>query len=597
MPLPSSIDDLSIIPGDNFPLGTDAPDVLDNVIREHAAYIAQLRNGQDAVRDDLASPATGKGAEMVATGVHTFSTVAQALAAIDWADQQDAMRVNLLDFVDKADWSKITNGTAIYDCTAAFQAAINHCKAQQLGPSGTLYGGSLTLVLPRGFFVVSDDLLLTGFNGFRIIGAGAQATQVVFTKENGTLFYFNGYLNIEVSHMSLFEGNVSLSGGKPIWTPHATKSSTCFRFNGATSGTDFTQNGLVIGSFALVYKTTDGVVNCDNHVHNQCRYFTNLLVWENSNPNAVIWAFNECKAYYNTNVFLNPGSTMRVNGGDWINPGDFLTGNLANTCTDLIFDGLRFESYQNINPSANPRLMVLSSTHNITFRNCTQRGGGSLVGKTSATLAGLYNIKVERCWLPGDWQATVGTSQDGITSSLIFEECDGVPNVVQTLVGGQSSRPLNIEYRRHRQSTSGYVDRIFHGALPSQNRAITDETARDMYRFEAVLNASSTSKSCPVFVVSPYIMQFCGAEIEFWSNGIQTVVIDIWTDSTKTTKLGTVTTAVAQNQYQMLEIPLSGVLARHQITTASNPLFVELTAANNAGTCRANVTLKYRQVN
>lgn len=61
MPLPTSIDDLSTIPGDNFPQGTDAPDVLDNVIREHAAYIAELRNG----KDDLSSTASGKGAGLV----------------------------------------------------------------------------------------------------------------------------------------------------------------------------------------------------------------------------------------------------------------------------------------------------------------------------------------------------------------------------------------------------------------------------------------------------------------------------------------------------------------------------------------------------
>lgn len=66
MPLPTSIDDLSVIPGDNFPQGTDSPDVLDNVIREHAAYIAELRDGQDsAVRTDLASNASGKGAALI----------------------------------------------------------------------------------------------------------------------------------------------------------------------------------------------------------------------------------------------------------------------------------------------------------------------------------------------------------------------------------------------------------------------------------------------------------------------------------------------------------------------------------------------------
>lgn len=44
MPIPTSINDLSATPGANFPAGSDSPDVIDNVFREHAAYIAQLRD-------------------------------------------------------------------------------------------------------------------------------------------------------------------------------------------------------------------------------------------------------------------------------------------------------------------------------------------------------------------------------------------------------------------------------------------------------------------------------------------------------------------------------------------------------------------------
>ena len=61
MPIPSSIDDLSATPADNFPLGTDSPDVIDNVFREHASYIAQLRDDKLEASD---LSATG-GAAMV----------------------------------------------------------------------------------------------------------------------------------------------------------------------------------------------------------------------------------------------------------------------------------------------------------------------------------------------------------------------------------------------------------------------------------------------------------------------------------------------------------------------------------------------------
>jgi len=44
MPIPTNINDLSVTPELNFPEGSDTPDVIDNVFREHAAYIAQLRD-------------------------------------------------------------------------------------------------------------------------------------------------------------------------------------------------------------------------------------------------------------------------------------------------------------------------------------------------------------------------------------------------------------------------------------------------------------------------------------------------------------------------------------------------------------------------
>lgn len=48
MPIPTSIDDLSLIPANNWPAGSDAPDIIDETFREHAAYIAKLREDRKA---------------------------------------------------------------------------------------------------------------------------------------------------------------------------------------------------------------------------------------------------------------------------------------------------------------------------------------------------------------------------------------------------------------------------------------------------------------------------------------------------------------------------------------------------------------------
>ncbi len=44
MPLPTSINDLSTTADSNYPAGSDAPSVLDDTIRQHASFIATLRD-------------------------------------------------------------------------------------------------------------------------------------------------------------------------------------------------------------------------------------------------------------------------------------------------------------------------------------------------------------------------------------------------------------------------------------------------------------------------------------------------------------------------------------------------------------------------
>jgi hypothetical protein len=45
MPVPSAITDLSTTAASNFPAGSDAPSTIDDTLRAHGAFIAQLRDG------------------------------------------------------------------------------------------------------------------------------------------------------------------------------------------------------------------------------------------------------------------------------------------------------------------------------------------------------------------------------------------------------------------------------------------------------------------------------------------------------------------------------------------------------------------------
>jgi len=75
MPLPSSINDLSTTPASNYPSGTDAPSVLDDVQRVHASFIAGLRDNPTA-NASTPTPITKGG-----TGASTAGAARTALGA------------------------------------------------------------------------------------------------------------------------------------------------------------------------------------------------------------------------------------------------------------------------------------------------------------------------------------------------------------------------------------------------------------------------------------------------------------------------------------------------------------------------------------
>lgn len=505
------------------------------------------------------------------------------------------------DYISVKDFGAIGDGST--DDTAAIQKAITYCVSHPVSSSGTLGGGMRVLFFPAGVYKVSSTLTVTGANGFCIYGAGKQATQIIFTATSSTLLSYTTYLHCEIKEISFLSGSVSIIGGLPTYTPDATKSNTAISFNSTGSGAFFFEENNLFASWGTVYSTIVSAINGDNHRHNNCTYFSNAKVWNNTNPQAVVWSFTDCIAYYNDNVFVNPGVSAVIRGGDYINPGIFLTVGLLNTSQDILVDGANFENYQNIDPSAAPQF--ISSTggtqsFSVTFRNVTARGGGSLVGKTSATLSGQYLIRVENSYITGNWNANVNSSVNGLTSQIIFKNNESIPSVVQTLSSGQGNTPLNIEYVDYTfTGYQGVLNRNFVGTLgnASQTVGIKNTESTDLFKFLGSLNASSGSISCPIFVVSPYVMQLTGVEIDWKNNTANTVVINVWSDSTKTTQLATLTTASASGQYQCFSLATSSILANYQITSASNPLYVEFVAASNAGFCTANVGLKFRQVN
>jgi len=493
--------------------------------------------------------------------------------------------------------------TGVADSKAAIQAAITYALNNPVSASGTFGGGMPAVYFPSGIYRVASTISVSSPNGLLLYGDGQQSTQIIFTATSSTLFTYTTYLNCAIRDMSIFAGSLATGGGLPAFTGDASQTNVCINFNSTSSGAWFTQTNVSFAYWGTVYQTTASTVNGDNHRHYSCNYYTNNYVWNNTNTQAVVWSFNNCIAYYNNNVFVNPGISLTVRGGDYINPGILLVGGLANTTLETLFDGVNMENYQNIDNTKSPQFISQTggaSLMRVTFRNVTARGGGTLAGKTSATLTNLFNIVCEDCYMTGNWNITLNSSQTGLLPQLVFRNCESVPTVVQTTVGGQGNRPMNLRYENHPlNGAEGIIQRNFVGTLGNTYQTVGIGSAEfsDLFRMSTTINNTSYAISCPIFMVSPYIAQLVEVDIDWTNNTVNTATITVYTDSTMTTTLATINTVAASGAYQNLQIPLASILARYQINSSSNPLYIVVNSAANCGLCSANFTLKFRQVN
>lgn len=102
MPVPSTINDLSATPGSNGPVGsTESPASLDDYLRAHAAFIAQLRDGKPSN--------TGTGA----SGTWNISVSGNAATATTATNATNATNADLLDGIDSSGFTRTTGFSSL----------------------------------------------------------------------------------------------------------------------------------------------------------------------------------------------------------------------------------------------------------------------------------------------------------------------------------------------------------------------------------------------------------------------------------------------------------------------------------------------------
>lgn len=488
-------------------------------------------------------------------------------------------------------WGAVPNGYS--DCTAAIQACINYSKAHTALKPNWFGSGHIPIEFSTGAYRVTAQLDFNSFTGLKVYGKGMHSTTLFIDATNISLLNFNAYLDIVFEDMSILSGHNSVDG----FVVDEVRTNTCFKYTSQNSGSFFVHNRLLIMGFKDIENSTTSTVNGDNHIHNDCVYYNFDAIWNNSCTQAVIWTYNRCKAYYGKDCFINPGNTLVVNGGDWINYGTFLTAKTASAGSECVFNVMRFENHQNIDPLSNPKLLDIEGNRTLTFNNCTSFGGGSLAGKVTATLSGLFKLKFNSCWFDGIWDITVGSSIGGVTSTIEFNSCEKIPKLNQISQPSQGSRPINLILDSHRVTETVNVNRGYKGVLASASNAIANIPMSDSFFMEDVVGPTPSGKSVDIFTLDPYILGVSSFDVSLWTNGVQPVKFEFYTNSSKTTKIAEVTSIVAQNQYQILSVGSSAFWANYNITEATNTIYVEMSASSSAGLCRAMIDVNLKQVN
>ena len=488
-------------------------------------------------------------------------------------------------------WGAIADG--YFDCTAAIQSCINYSKAYTALKPIWFGAGHIPIEFSTGAYRVTAQLDFNSFTGLKVYGAGTHATALFLDATNTSLLNFNAYLDIVFEDMSILSGHNSVDG----FVMDETRTNTCFKYTSQNSGSFFVHNQLLIIGFKDIENSTTSTVNGDNHIHNDCVYYNFDAIWNNSCTQAVIWTYNRCKAYYGKDCFINPANTLVVNGGDWINYGTFLTAKTASAGSECVFNAMRFENYQNIDPLSNPKLLDIEGDRTLSFNNCTSFGGGSIAGKVTAKLVGIFNLKFSRCWFDGIWDIDVGASLGGVTSTIEFDGCEKIPTLNQILQSAQGNKPINLILNNHRVTETVNVNRGYKGVLPSASKGIANTPMSDSLFMEDVVGTTPSGNSINIFTLDPYILGVSSFDVSLWTNGVQPVKFEFYTNSGKTTKIAEVTSKVAQNQYQILSVGSSDFLANYNITEATNTIYVEMSASSSAGLCRAMIDVNLKQVN
>lgn len=474
---------------------------------------------------------------------------------------------SILDYIPVVEHDAILNGTSTYNCGPDILAAIN-----------TLNGLTKVkaLYFPKGTYIVNTQIDINDLQGFKIYGDGIRASILKYVPDTGAMFYIISWVNNVISNIG-------------FTTPSATLTNVCFRLNGQAGGTELTVNECRFENFGKVATTLDATQNEDTVTWNNCSFWYNKYVWDNSNSQAVSWVFNDCQVVGSTGtVFNNPAGFLRVVGGTYINQGTLCHIDIIDAF-GVEFNSLKLETTQNFNPVGAPKWLTIGGTSfiQVFFTRCNDNGGGSYAGEVF-NLKNYFDVTFDECDFGNGYMTILANTVDlvsGVAGTLTANN-SSIPMIVETVYPANDNLPSNkvfinstVDNGTYTGNFQGSINRLF------STRSFGVPVAPALQKLfikNSAIGVATTGFEFYVPIVQGGALTISNLDFLYTDSSGSTATITLYTDITK---------AVTIYSYSKGGTPgvkvdtksITGLTTIHTMSSLSSRLYIEVVPAGDIG--------------
>jgi len=460
-------------------------------------------------------------------------------------------------------------------------------KAMIVATKGTAEAGCRTYYFTKGIYRVEESITLTDLYGSTWVGDGGHSSYIRYMPTDSELFYITGYLGNTFRDIC-FQGEGA--------------SNVCFRFKGVGGGTETLFESCVFYGFNRVFTTVDTDINDDTLTCNSCYFRYSNTIWYNTNPQAVIWAFNDCQTLYSKGtLFWNPGGNLRVIGGSWINYNTLCYVSLTNMGYEMIFKDMKFEPLTEVaHPENNVKFLVNegNGSSGALFENCIVNGGNdNLNEKDIFNLSGLFTLAFRRCSFGGHMVLQVNQITNNKGPEITFDNCPSTPLIHQTTFAANDYLGANIRYINSQCTTSaedanltGTLSRRF-TASPISNEIIPGK--QKIFVGNITIGTAPYGQTIHVPVPPTGVRKgwtISAVDFYYYDNTTATALITLYTDAGKGTKVYEFSKGASASEHYD-SVALKDLITKHTLKFEDAPMYLEIVPTGNVEMPRMSMIL------